>query len=83
MWEVKVDRPVSKHLRIQFEVQSSHKVVPLVLKLQRTFVTLHLLLPMSQRLFNSVKKSNGGKHGVFGVRGQKEWPGVELAINIS
>jgi len=25
----------------------------------------------------------GGKHGVFGVRGPKEWPGVKLAINIS
>jgi hypothetical protein len=46
----------------------------------KTIVTLHLVLPMSQKLFNSI--GEGGRYGVFGVRGFIVWWWVDFKLKI-
>jgi hypothetical protein len=70
-----VDRLVSEHLRTQ------RRLIPYTVFLcfceaQRTFVALHLVLPTSQKLLDSVKEWRS--HGVFGVRGLNVWWWVNL-----
>jgi hypothetical protein len=51
----RVDRLMSEHLKSGRRSKSSH-IVALLFEVQRTVVTIHLALPMPQKLLNSIKK---------------------------
>jgi hypothetical protein len=65
----RVDRLASEHVRTQRKL-TSHTLFLCFWNL-KIIVTLHLALPTLQKLFNSI--GEGGRYGVFDVRGFIVW----------